>query len=778
MFSKKFICRNNEVCDFDNHVPAPLFRKSFRLDYLPDDARFVICGLGLYELYINGKHITKGVLAPYINNPDDILYYDSYDIKDYLNIGENVIGVMLGNGFFNAFGGYVWDFDRAPWRGGLRLAFSLEITKNGEVKVIEADETVKTSASPVWLDDLRIGAFYDARKEQAGWNQPDFDDSGWDNSLIADAPLGEARLCEAEPVTVYKELTPVDITYFDDLCYNTDSHITYDEPIESTRVKNVYMYDFGETNSGICKLKIMGDRGQCVTLRFGEMLVDGKFSVRSTINMVCDRGLHLDYPQMDKYILKGEGEEIFIPPFTYHGFRYALVEGITPHQATKDLLTFEVISSQMEKRADFYCSDEILGKLYDMTCRSDRSNIVYVPTDCPHREKNGWTADIALSAEHILMNFTAEKSLEEWMRNVCKAQREDGALPGIVPTAGWGFEWGNGPAWDAVCVYIPYFCYKYTGNTRIIKESLDTISRYLTYISAQRNEKGLVEIGLVDWAQPFGNGIADGVLAPLVFTDSLMVLDIARKAAFLAEVVKNTEILKQAEKLAEQMKIAIRENLIDFDTMTAFGNCQTCQALAIEFGVFEDKERNLAFKKLLEIIKRDNNRMLCGVIGARYLFHILAKNGYSNLALDMITADEYPSYANWVKKGCTALCETFLADGQTIRAGQYSQNHHFWGDISSFFIQWLAGIKPNPMCRDLTEFEVSPSFADSLEYAGCEYDSVCGKIKLLWKRVSGGIELSVEIPDGIHGFIKLPEGYFFNDGKNIIDLKSGCFSVR
>lgn len=777
MFSKKFVCRNNEVCDFDNHVPAPIFRKSFMLDSLPDEASLVICGLGLYELYVNGRHITKGALAPYINNPDDILYYDSYDIKNYLAKGENVIGVMLGNGFFNAFGGYVWDFDTAPWRGGLRLAFSLKMVKNGNATVIEADETVKTSASPIWLDDLRIGTFYDARNEQSGWNEPGFDDSGWDNCQIADIPLGEARLCEAEPVTVYKELAPLKITYFDDICYNTNSHITYDEPIESTRVKDVYMYDFGETNSGICKLKIKGERGQCVTLRFGEMLVDGKFSVRSTINMVCDRGLHLEYPQTDKYILKGEGEEIFIPPFTYHGFRYALVEGITPEQATKDLLTFEVISSKMDKRADFTCSDETVNKLYEMTCRSDRSNLVYVPTDCPHREKNGWTADIALSAEHILMNMTAEKSLREWMRNVCKAQREDGAFPGIVPTAGWGFEWGNGPGWDAVCVCIPYYCYKYTGDTRIIKESLSAISRYLRYISAQRDENGLVEIGLGDWAQPLGNGIAEGVLAPLIFTDSAMVLDIAKKAVFLAETVGEKEIAEQAELLARQMKSAIREKLIDFETMTAFGECQTSQVLAIEFGIFEGGEIEPAFQRLLEIIEHNNNLMLCGVMGARYLFHILARNGYCDLALDMITADEYPSYANWVKSGCTALCETFLAEGQTIRAGQYSQNHHFWGDISSFFIQYLAGLKPNPECSDITEFEISPSFAKKLDYAGCEYESICGKIELSWKRRKDEIELSVKAPEGIRGLIKLPEGYFFSDGKNIKSIESGKFCV-
>ena len=773
MFSDKFICRNNQFCDYDNHVPAPLFRKTFFFDVLPEKAELTICGLGLYELFVNGNRITKGALAPYINNPDDILYYDSYDVRQYLLKGENVIGIMLGNGFFNAFSGYVWDFDLAPWRGGLRVAFALETQSNGAASVFEADETVKTACSPIWLDDLRIGAFYDARNEQKGWCEPDFDDSGWDNAVLINAPLGEKRLCKADPVTVYKELKPVSITYFDELYYNTYSDISYDAPIESTFVKNAYMYDFGENNSGVCELKISGEKGQCVAMYYGEELIDGKFSVRSTLNMNCGKEMHYEYPQVDKYILKGEGEEKYTPPFTYHGFRYVLVVGVTEEQVKKDLLTYKVMSSEMEKRADFSCSDDTINKLYEMTCRADRANMMYVPTDCPHREKNGWTADISLSAEHILMNMTAENTFAEWMRNVCKAQRDSGELPGIVPTAGWGFEWGNGPVWDSVCVYLPYYIYKYTGNTDVIKESLNTISKYIDYISSKRDEKGLVEIGLVDWAQPLGNDIADKTLAPLVFTDSAMVLDIAQKTVFLAQIAGDTLLAQKAQVVADEMRKAIRDNLIDFDTFTAFGDCQTSQTIAIEFGVFDDGEREKAFGKLLQIIKRDNNRILCGVLGARFIFHILSKKGYGDLAFDMITTPEYPSYANWVENGLTALAETFLAKGQISRAGQYSQNHHFWGDISSFFIREFAGLKVNPNNNDLTEFEISPNFTQRLDSAQCEYNSICGKIGVSWERNKSGIILNTRIPKGIKGKIKLPKGYSFLNGEIKADITEG-----
>lgn len=773
MFSDKFICRNNQVCDFDSFVPAPLFRKSFYFEDLPEKAIFTICGLGLYEIFVNGNRITKGALAPYINNPDDILYYDSYDIGEYLLKGENVIGIMLGNGFFNAFGGFVWDFDKASWRGGLRVAFSLEIEIGGVKRTYEADETVKTSPSPIWLDDLRIGAFYDARKEQNGWCEAGFDDSDWNNAVFINAPLGEKRICKAEPVTVYKELSPKSIVYFDELYYNTYSQNTYEDPVESSFVKNVYMYDFGENNSGVCELKIKGNRGQQVNLYFGEELIDGKFSVRSTICMNSGKEMHLEYPQTDKYILKGDGEERYTPPFTYHGFRYVLVEGITKEQATEDLLTYKVMSSNMEKRADFSCSDDTINTLYEMTCRSDRSNIMYVPTDCPHREKNGWTADISLSAEHILMNMTAENTLAEWMRNVSKAQRDNGELPGIVPTAGWGFEWGNGPVWDSVCVYLPYYVYKYTGNTEIIKESLGTISKYLDYIASKRDERGLVEIGLEDWAQPLGNNIANKILAPLVFTDSAMVLDIAQKTVFLAESIGDKDLSSKAALIANEMRKAIRNNLIDFDSFTAFGDCQTSQAVAIEFGIFDEAEQKKAIKKLLEIIKRDNNRILCGVLGARFIFHILSREGYGDLAFDMITAPEYPSYANWVQNGYTALAETFIAKEQRSRAEQNSQNHHFWGDISSFFIREFAGLKVNPNNNDITEFEISPNFTSRLSSAKCDYISIIGKLSVAWDRNENGIVLNTNIPKGIKGKIKLPEGYSFLNGEKKTDIIEG-----
>jgi alpha-L-rhamnosidase len=278
---------------------------------------------------------------------------------------------------------------------------------------------------------LRYGESYDATKEILDWCLPSFDDSGWCAVIAAENPLGEYRICEAGPIVATKELKAVKIWKEDD----------------------AYIYDFGENCAGVTRLCINGKKQQKVTVLHGEMLEDGRFSQKNILFPQHTKKFpdyDLSYTQRIVYTCKGEGKEIYQPKFTYFGFQYARVEGITEEQATPDLLTYVVMNSKLEERGSFECSCEILNKLQDMTRRSTLANFYHFPTDCPHREKNGWTADAALSSEHTLLNLNPEIYYREWIRNVAKAMKEDGSLPGIVPTTGWGFAWGNGPAWDTV----------------------------------------------------------------------------------------------------------------------------------------------------------------------------------------------------------------------------------------------------------------------------------------------------------------------------------------
>ena len=735
---------------FENQVPAPYIRKAFASDAAAKASIKIAC-CGFYRLFLNGEELTKGFLAPYICNPNDFVYYDVYEAP--VQKGENVIGIVLGNGFQNNPGGYVWNFDLADFRSAPTV--SLTLTYNDTT--IVTDTSWKTAPSAIRCDDYRFGEVYDANYEIKGWNLPDFDDSSWKPALNAATPKGELRHCTVEPLLTEKELKPIAIF--------PDS-------------KDGYIYDFGEVNAGVCRLTVKGKKGQKIAFQHADTLKDGTlyldkiwFAYNGIARYNWDRDQSIVH--RDFYTCKGEGTEVYTPSFTYHGFRYVKVTGITEEQATPDLLTYVVFQSAIETKGGFVCSDDTLNKLQELTLRSDLSNFHYIPTDCPQREKNGWTADAALSAEQMMLNFSCEHSYAEWIRNVCKAQTETGSLPGIVPTSGWGFEWGNGPAWDRVLVVVPYTIYTLRGETGIIKETAPYISKYLEYLRSRMDERGLLEIGLGDWCQVCWDHWEEPIKSPLVVTDSIMALDIATKAAVLFEAVGFKKEQQAAMELAEKMKASIRAHLIDFDTMTVLGNCQTSQALAIYYDIFTEEEMPAAAVKLATLIHEIGDCMEVGVVGGRILFETLSGCGYTDLALHMIARPEFPSFANWITKGATTLWEDFLPTGVN------STNHHFWGGcFAGWFYTNLAGIRLNPTRHNVNEVRIRPEFASQLTFAEAWHEAPAGKIVSRWERKGDAIELTLTIPEAMTAEAVLPGGWCFSDGTSAKPITSGTYTVK
>ena len=748
IFPNKYIAAGTEYADLEHFVPAPIFRKKFTASGTVK-AEIIIGAAGFYKLFINGKNITKGELAPYISNTEDIVYYDRYDVTDLISEGENVIAVLLGNGFQNNPGGAVWDFEKVYWRSAPKFALRASIIdRAGGITELETDESFKVCASPILFDDYRCGEYYDARLETDGIYLSDYDDGSLKNAISVPSPKGEKRLCTAEPVRFYKELKPVSVT----------------------RHLNGRLYDFGENNTGVCRLSLNAKAGQKIILRYGEWLDNGTFSRKNISFPGQQTALQEEFVQKSEYICR-DGEQTHIPSFIYNGFRYVYVEGVTDEQASEELLTFMCMTSDFGECGSFSCSDETVNKLQGITRRSDRSCFIYFPNDCPQREKNGWTADAALSCEHMLLNFKPEKSLTEWLRNIVCAQDEKGALPGIVPTGGWGFEWGNGPAWDQVLVEIPYRIYQYRGNTEPAEIAASAILRYILYLNSRRDADGLIAIGLGDWCAINYNGSA---AAPLILTDSITSLEIFRRAAVIFKAVGDENGHRIAEKLYNGMRADIRKKLIDFNTMTAFGDCQTSQAMAIFYGVFDESEKSAAFKVLLGQIAKAENHMSVGVLGGRVIFHVLSENGRADLALKMITRPDYPSYGNWLENGATTLWERFYTVGGHID----SLNHHFWGDISNWFISSIAGIRVNPKVDDITYFEIRPNFAAKLRNAAARHNTPNGVISVLWERTEENtVVLKIEKAEALHGKISLPEGCVFTDGSCEKSAESGEYIV-
>lgn len=730
-FPKNFICATREFANFDRQVNAPYFRKKFHFKK-GENARVRICGLGFYELYLNGKNVTKGRLAPYVTNPDQSLYYDDYDLTDMMLDGENVFGIWLGNGMQNNYGGAVWDFEKAEFRSSPKFAMALY---SGDKILFESDESFLTVPSPITADDFRLGERYDARLEIADWNTVTADESKWKKALVATVPKGEPKVVVAEPVRVMQEIKPISV---------------------KKSPKGEYIYDFGTNFSGVCRLKIKGERGQEIRLTYGEAVVDGELDLRNiTIGSI---GLRDGYDHSDYYTLKGDGEEVFSPRFNYHGFQFVSVKGITDKQATLELLTFEVMHQDVKTNGYFNCSDQVANAIQDCVRRSDLSNLFYVPTDCPHREKNGWTGDVALSCEQMILNFNVKNTFSDWLFSVRNAQDKRGAIPGIIPTAGWGFEWGAGPNWDDALFELPYQLYRYTGDKKIIENNISAMEKYLYYMQTKRKQNGLFEYGLADWAEIEANW---NFTTPTELTDSIKCIDICKKASDMAKVVGREDLAKFALDIANQTEIAFKNAYVKEGKLVE--ESQTALSFVLYYGI--DKENCENFKKqLLNTIHKNGDFLRVGVLGARVIFRVLSQMGQGDLAFKMITRPEFPSYGYYVLRGAKTLPEQFyrLKDGEWVRdngAKNDSMNHHFFGDVSAWFIAHVAGIKVNPNFFDCDYVEISPEFIQRLSFAESKYNHRKGEIFSRWERDGDCVKLTVKIPDGVSAKLVLPNGW-------------------
>lgn len=764
---KRFFAAPVEPCKMVEHTPAPYFRCEFENNGLIS-SKIAISGLGFYRLFINGTEITKGLLSPYISNLDHIIYYDVYDLAPYLTNGANCVGVMLGNGMRNPIGAYVWSFQEGEFTGVpcFALEFFGKNEKGEEIAFTAAD--FKYAPSPTVFDDLRAGEWYDARLEIENWNIAGFDDSAWEKVIKVEAPKGEMRLCTSEPIVKTKELKAVKIRYGNigvlpspRDCYNFVPFTDEDKKSDG------WIYDFGINAAGICKLKIKNAKpGQKIILQFGEIL--GEADPQNEGRYLRDetRGLDLSnwsflphrYNNRDVYICKGGEVEEWAPGFTYHGFRYCLVLGLEEGQATSDLLTYEVMNTDLKSNAHFECSDETANALWRATKVSNLANFYHFPTDCPHREKNGWTGDAALSAEQMILTLTVDKAFKEWLYNVYLAVEPDGKISSIVPSTHWGY---CGPAWDSVLFYIPYYLWQYRGDTEVISESADAQVKYLNFLNNSLSQNNLIEFGLGDWCQ-VGRS-ADDPQTPNSFTSTIISIDICEKAMEMLGKIGRADDRVFAQELKNKLLKGARAAFIKEGKLIY--NYQTALAMAIYYNILNDSEKPTAEEELIRIIEENNSSFACGILGLRVLFHVLSKMGRTDLAFYMITKKDYPSYGYWIENGATSLWEVFTP----YEKGQSSLNHHFFGDIVSWFMQNLVGIKVD--FKEKSEIRFEPRFIKALTYAKGDIKTPNGTVYAAWQKEGEVIKYTVKLPQNESGKIVLEKNFEFWDKTNSKTVK-------
>ena len=693
---------------------APYLRKTFQCEKAPSEAKIYLCGLGWHQLFVNGVRVDNRELAPVVTQYDHHDSYIEYDVSRLLKPGRNAAVVLLGNGWYNCHTTETWSFDKAPWRDWPKLL--CDIVADGAL-LAKSDTSWLVHDSPITFDALRNGEHYDARLEIPGFSDPDFDDSDWAHAVQCNPPGGLIVKEDLEPCRIMREYPPVGIPF---------------------RKPGETVYDFGTNLTGWCEIEVEGRPGDSVTLQYAEQLRANGSITQEEIGMFIRK----DGFQKDHYILKGEGVERFHARFTYHGFRYVQV---TLWSSGKELPNLRSIKAQFvhnsfRQAGTFESSDATLNRLQQITMQSYLSNFTGIPTDCPHREKNGWTGDAQLACETGMWNYQAQNAYLHFVRLLSDTQRPSGQLPGIAPSGGWGYNWGSGPAWDSMLFEGVWQIYLFRGDAEPAHEQYDAMKRYVEYCRGM-SENNLVRFGLGDWCHWDRFRIA-----PVELTSSgYYYNDIVRLSRFATLFGKETDA-EEYTALAESVKKSFNQTFYKGDGIYADGS-MTALSAALYFHLAE-QDRELTARKLAELVRARQHRADFGILGAKYVPRVLADYGFAEDAFRMITQPEFPGWGYWVKQGATSLWEHWN--------GCSSQNHIMFGDISAWMYQYLGGATPCFETPGFRRFRLRPCLVPQLDFVKMSHETPHGPLRVSWQRTAEGVRCDFEIPENCTAVLELP----------------------
>lgn len=703
--------------------PAPLFRKELTLPKPVKSARAYSCGLGYHELYINGGKVGDHLLDPAFTRFDRRALYVTHDVTLTLRQGANAVGMILGNGIFNQDVQDGWDFNKAPWRDNPKAILQIHVVfEDDSEQTILTGPDWKVATGPIIFDATRSGEHYDARRELPGWSLAGYDDSAWAQAKPATPPKGILSSQMLPPIRLTRTLKPVTVT---------------------EAGPGVFVFDMGQSFTGWARLRMSGPKGAEITLRYGEKLDEKGGVDQSNIAAI----VHGREFQTDKYILKGDGEEVWEPRFTYHGFRWVEVAGF-PGKPTLDSLAGRVVHTSFESRGDFQCSNDLINKIQQCTLWSYVSNFHGYPTDCPHREKCGWTGDAHCAVEAGLYNFNSETAYEKWMLDFKYEQRETGAVPCIMPTAGWGYEWGSGVCWDSAYIIIPWAVYLYRGDKRVLEQNYEGMQRYVDFVAEKKaGADGLVEFGLGDWVPQFGE--ANDYTAPVRYSGTGYFYQDAVIMSKAAEVLGRPGDAARYAALAAKTKKAINAKYYDEASGLYAGGTQTALSAALCQDFVEPSQRKKVARQLVAEIKQTKWRINAGIHGTKHVMFALRDIDRNDVALRIATQTTFPSWGWWIEQGATTLWENW--DG-----ARGSRNHVMMGSISAWFYEGLAGIRPDPAAPGFKHTIIKPAFLKDLDWVKAHHETNFGMIGVSWRRNDVRLVLEVSLPVNTSGTVHVP----------------------
>jgi alpha-L-rhamnosidase len=711
------VTAENSVCDLTigrpkQYLPAPYLRKEFTVATGVKRAIIYATAQGVYELSLNGQRVSNDVFMPGWTDYKQRIYYTAYDVTDLLKEGPNAIGAILGDGWFR---GNISCVGQNKYGNKLRFKAQLHIDyDNGQSKILTTDSDWKASYGPILESDMQAGEVYDARLEMPGWSQAGFDQSSWSPIVTGSSLMPLLQAYPGVPVRAVKELPAVKVT----------------EPTPGT-----YVFDLGQNFSGWARLKVNGQAGDEVTMIFAEMLKDDGSAY--TINLRSARAV-------DTYVLKGGGEEVWEPRFTFHGFRYVQVSGLK-EKPTADAITGIVLYSDSPESSSFECSNPMVNKIQENIVWGQRSNYLEVPTDCPQRdERLGWTGDTQVFIRTGCYNQDVSEFFTKWMVDLMDTQNRKGLFGNQAPV----FHGHGAAAWACAGIICPWTIYKVYGDTRMIETHYDAMVRYMD--ACGKDGLGGRKVHTWgDWLAPGGRPPTAFISAAYhAYTTSLM----AEMAVALGKIDDATKYNKQFQDIrAHFQKTFVKpDGKIESELQTAY-------CMALSFDLLTAAQRKQAEAHLIERIKADNYHLTSGFLGIPILLPTLTDMGRSDIAYRMIQNTTYPSWGYSIEQGATTIWERWNSYSKDKGFGDVkmnSFNHYSLGACGEWMFRSMLGIETDG--AGFKKITMKPELGEGITWAKGHYDSIQGRIGSDWKIENKTFHWNITVPANTTATVYVP----------------------
>lgn len=717
-------------------------RREFEIEHKKiKTAKLYATARGVYLPLIDGKKLGNYELAPGYSDYRNQIWYQIYDVKDMLSTGNHTLGFILADGWYTGHIGFYGENCQYGKRLSLLAQIMIEYEDGTKADVV-SDENFEAEQSAYVYSDLMVGEKLDARRKKPSFFLPGY--IGAEKMEVVPERLDLLHAQYQNTVKVIEEILPVSI---------------------KQEAEAEWLVDFGQCIAGKICIQLNQKKGTEIRIEHSEVLgKDGTFEKN-----ICEP--YKD--QTDIYVCEGVKDEQYEPMFTYHGFRYIKIIGIEGNLKEGNLKA-KVIGSKIDRTGQFTCSNTSLNQLQKNIVRSQVSNMISIPTDCPQREKSGWTGDVLVYENTACFNQNMETFFGDWLRNLRFNQRPDGQIPIIVPwIQGYGraFEGIDSSAgWSDVIISLPWTLYQYYGDAEVLRGNYPAMKKWMDYlervavIEQNKGEKYILNKGFHfgDWLTPsvsmnFATGEIEMMQSAICTMDIVPTIYFAiscKKMQSIAEVLEYQQEEKYYEKLYESIKTAFRKKFID-QAQQLKSNLQGVHVLVLKAGLLCGKERENVQKRLVQLIHENGDKLDTGFLSTPFLLDVLTEMGEEKLACKILLNEECPSWLYEIKQGATSIWESWQAILPDGKFSHLSMNHYAFGCIGDYLYRHFGGIQR--MLPGYKKILIAPAWNSCLEAAETTYESVYGTIRCAWKRKNGTLNLTVEIPANTEGEINLPE---------------------